>query len=168
MTPPKQLKPRLGISSCLLGERVRYDGGHKLDLYLRDALGPFVEWVSVCPEEECGLAVPREAMRLAGSPAAARLITRETRIDHTDRMAAWAARRLDELERMGIRGFVLKARSPSCGLCVQIEDATGAGLFARALMERFPGLAISEDEALRDPLIRAEFLRRIGVQNIEK
>src|SRR5512143_1734368 len=104
---------KLGISSCLLGENVRYDGGHKLDHYLRDTLGQFVEWVPVCPEVECGLPVPREAMRLVGDPDAPRLVTRKTGIDHTERMTKWAGRKLAQLERQNLCGFVFKARSPS-------------------------------------------------------
>ena len=108
---------RLGISSCLLGNEVRYDGGHKLDRYLRDTLGAFVEWVPVCPEVEYGLPIPREALRLVGDPADPRLVTTRTSVDHTAGMKAWAARRLDALEREDLCGFVFKSRSPSsaCG-----------------------------------------------------
>ena len=102
-------KIRLGISSCLLGERVRYDGGHKHDAYLTDTLGPCVEWVPVCPEVECGLPVPREAMRLEGDPASPRLVVIRTRVDHTERMRAWAQRRVEELAAEGLSGFVFKA-----------------------------------------------------------
>ncbi len=170
-------RPRVGISACLLGERVRYDGGHKLDPYLRDELGKLVEWVPVCPEAECGLGVPREAMRLvaregtvpdppeAETVPTPRLVTRATGVDHTERMLSWAAKRLDALAREGLAGFVLKARSPSCGMCVEICDAkgkpcgSGRGLWARALAERFPAMPIEEDERLRAPRVRAEFLQ---------
>ena len=87
---------KLGISSCLLGHPVRYDGGHKLDRYLRDTLGQYVQFVPVCPETECGLGVPREAMHLVGPIDAPRLITRKTGIDHTGRMNTWVRKRLDE------------------------------------------------------------------------
>ena len=93
------MKIKVGISSCLLGNEVRYDGGHKLDRYLRDTLGQFVEWIPVCPEFECGLGVPREAMRLVGDPQHPRLVTRRTGIDHTERMMKWAGRRIQELEK---------------------------------------------------------------------
>ncbi len=169
MTSSAQPKPRLGISACLLGERVRYDGGHKLDPYLRDQMGTLVEWVPVCPEVECGLGVPREAMRLVGEATAPRLVTRAAGVDHTERMNAWACQRLDALAREKLAGFVLKARSPSCGMCVEVCDAkgkpcgSGPGLWAGALAERFPDLPLEEDERLRDPRIRAEFFRRVGV-----
>ena len=81
---------RIGISSCLLGEEVRYDGGHKLDLYLKETLGSFVEWVPVCPEVECGLPIPREAMHLVGDPESPRLVTVRTGQDYTLQMLRWA------------------------------------------------------------------------------
>ena len=104
-------KITLGISSCLLGNNVRYDGGHKLDPWLRDTLGARVAWVPVCPEVEYGLPVPREALRLEGDPADPRLVAVDTGVDHTAGMKAWANRRLDELEREGLCGFVFKSRS---------------------------------------------------------
>jgi uncharacterized protein YbbK (DUF523 family) len=152
-------KPRVGISACLLGREVRYDGGHKLDRFLRDALGALVEFVPVCPEVECGLPVPREAMGLEGDPAAPRLVTRETRVDHTARMLRWAGRRVNALARRDLRGFVFKARSPSCG--PGHGDARGAGLFARAFMDRFPLLPVEDEERLRDPAVREAFLARL-------
>ncbi len=107
---------KIGISSCLLGERVRYDGGHKLDPYLRDTLGKLVDWVPVCPEVEYGLPVPREAMHLVGTAAGVRLMTRVIGIDHTEGMTRWASRRLRELEKESLCGFIFKSRSPSCGM----------------------------------------------------
>jgi len=115
-------KIKLGISTCLLGEPVRYDGGHRLDRYLRDVLGPHVEYVAVCPEVECGLPVPRESMRLEGDPQASRLVTTRTRIDHTDRMIEWAKRRVRELETESLCGFIFKANFP------EQRDARNQGL----------------------------------------
>ena len=89
-------KIKLGISTCLLGEPVRYDGGHKLDRFLRDALGQYVEYVPVCPEVECGLGMPRESMRLEGEPGTPRLITTRTKTDVTDRLLAWSGQRVKE------------------------------------------------------------------------
>lgn len=159
----------VGISSCLLGERVRFDGGHKLDRSLRDTLGALVTWVPVCPEAECGMPVPREPLRLTGDPVEPRLITVRTGVDHTAEMQAWAARRLDALALDGLCGFVFKNRSPSCGLrCVAIhppgDGATtldSVGLFARAFRLRFPLLPVEEDESLRDPARRALFIERL-------
>jgi uncharacterized protein YbgA (DUF1722 family)/uncharacterized protein YbbK (DUF523 family) len=163
-------KPRLGISACLLGQNVRYDGGHKLDRYLRDTLGPFVTWVPVCPEVECGLPVPRESMRLAGDPRAPRLVTTKTGRDLTDQMTAWARTRLDALEREGLCGFVFKSKSPSSGMeRVRVYDPngvpkkTGVGLFARAFMARFPTLPVEEEGRLFDPAMRENFIERIFV-----
>lgn len=158
---------RLGISSCLLGERVRYDGGHKLDHYLADTLGRFVDWVPVCPEVETGLGTPREAMRLVGTADSPRLMTRETGIDHTDRMLRWARGRLKELEQEELCGFIFKSRSPSSGMeRVKIYSPdgmpgpVGSGIFARAFMDRFPLLPVEDDGRLRDPGLRENFIER--------
>jgi uncharacterized protein YbbK (DUF523 family) len=159
---------RVGISSCLLGNPVRYDGGHKLDRTLCDALGRLARWVPVCPEVECGLPVPREPVRLIGTPDAPRLVTVHTGVDHTDRLRAWIARRLEELAAQDLRGFVFKSRSPSCGMPrITVRPAgegvprTGAGLFARALMQRFPLLPVEDDARLADPGIRDGFVERL-------
>ncbi len=160
---------RVGISSCLLGNPVRFDGGHKLDRSLRDTLGARVEWVPVCPEVEYGLPVPREALRLVGDPADPRLIAVRTGADHTAGMKAWAARRLDALGREDLCGFVFKSRSPSSGMR-QVEvyppggghpTRAGVGLFARAFMERFPLLPCEDEERLHDPRLRARFIERL-------
>jgi uncharacterized protein YbgA (DUF1722 family)/uncharacterized protein YbbK (DUF523 family) len=161
-------KIRLGISSCLLGEKVRYDGRHKLDRFLRDRLGRYVDLVSVCPEAECGLGIPREAMRLVGDPEAPRLITRNTLIDHTERMKSWSAMRLLGLEKEELCGFIFKSGSPSSGMTgVKIYDETGTrirkgtGLFARAFMEMFPVLPVEDDERFNDNGLRENFIERI-------
>jgi uncharacterized protein YbgA (DUF1722 family)/uncharacterized protein YbbK (DUF523 family) len=161
---------RVGVSACLLGARVRYDGGDKLDRWLRDTLGPFVSWVPVCPEVECGLPVPREAMRLVGDPADPRLVTVRTGVDHTAGMQAWSGRRLDELERGELCGFVFKSRSPSSGMRqVKVHGGRGApprsgvGIFARAFMERFPLLPVEDEGRLQDPDRRASFIERLFV-----
>lgn len=161
---------KLGISSCLLGERVRYDGGHKLNHYLCDTLGPFVRWVAVCPEYECGLGIPREAMRLVGDPDNPRLMTIRTRVDLTGQMRAWISRRLDELEREQLCGFIFKKGSPSSGYSgVKIYTESGhpsrrgMGLFARAVVERFPHLPVEDEGRLNDAGIRENFIERIFV-----
>jgi uncharacterized protein YbgA (DUF1722 family)/uncharacterized protein YbbK (DUF523 family) len=163
-------KIKIGISSCLLGEKVRYDGGHKLDHYLKDTLGQFVDWVPVCPEVESGLPVPREAMRLVGDADAPRLVTRKTAIDHTVRILAWAEKKLDELERQDLCGFIFKSRSPSSGMQgVKIYSDSGmasrkgVGLFARAFMDRFSSIPVEDDGRLQDPAIRENFIERVFV-----
>jgi len=166
LKPPGKI--RVGISACLLGRPTRYDGADKRDAGLVAALGPHVEWVPVCPEVECGLPVPRERMRLEGSPARPRLVTVESRIDQTARLTRWLGRRLRELEAAGLAGFVLKSRSPSCGLRgVPVYDASGAcrkvgvGLLARALAARLPGMPIEEAGRLHDPAAMERFIGRV-------
>jgi uncharacterized protein YbgA (DUF1722 family)/uncharacterized protein YbbK (DUF523 family) len=163
-------KIKLGVSACLLGEPVRYDGGHKLDRFVKDVLGRFVEYVPVCPEVECGLPVPREAMHLEGDPHSPLLVTTRTGLDHTDRMLKWAARRIEELEREDLCGFVFKTNSPSSGMervkvyrDGRLAAKTGTGLFARAFMDRFPLLPVEDEGRLNDPAIRENFIERIFV-----
>jgi uncharacterized protein YbgA (DUF1722 family)/uncharacterized protein YbbK (DUF523 family) len=160
----------IGISSCLLGEKVRYDGGHKLDHYLVDTLGNYVEWVPVCPEVECGLPVPREAMRLVGDPASPRLVTRSSGIDHTKGMQAWAVKKLKDLEKSDLCGFIFKSRSPSSGYKgVKVYSSSGmparkgTGIFAAAFMKQFPLIPVEDDGRLHDPQLRENFIERIFV-----
>ena len=165
-------KIKLGISTCLLGENVRYDGGHKRDRYLTDVLGPFVQWTPICPEVDCGLPVPRESMRLVGSPQAPRLMTHRTRIDHTDRMVSWANQRLDQLEHEHVCGFVFKSKSPSSGMRdIKVYNDAGfpvgqsAGIFAKLLMERFPLLPVEDEGRLNDAALRENFIERVFVHH---
>ncbi|MGB3088127.1 MAG: DUF523 and DUF1722 domain-containing protein [Phycisphaerae bacterium] len=161
-------KIRLGVSACLLGERVRYDGGHRHNRYLTGTLGRRVEWVPVCPEVECGLPVPREAVHLEGDPASPRLVTIRTHVDHTDRMLAWVRRRVEELAREDLCGYVFKANSPSSGMeRVRVYGAggvprkVGVGLFARAFMDCFPLLPVEDEGRLHDPALRENFIERV-------
>lgn len=162
------VRPRVGVSSCLLGNEVRYSGGHSRDSFLTDTLGQFVDWVPVCPEVECGLPVPREPMRLVGDADAPRLVTVRSGVDHTRRLTSWARRRVRELEGEDLVGFVFKSRSPSSGMeRVKIYDergrlrGKGAGLFARAFMRRFPLIPVEDEDRLRDPDLRENFVERI-------
>jgi uncharacterized protein YbgA (DUF1722 family)/uncharacterized protein YbbK (DUF523 family) len=161
-------KIKLGISSCLLGENVRYDGGHKLDRFLTDTLGQYVEYVPVCPEVECGLPIPRESMHLEGDPDSPRLVTIRTKQDMTDRMVRWARNRVSELEIEDLCGFIFKSDSPSSGMervRVYNEKRTpvkkGVGMFARIFMDHFPLLPVEEDGRLHDPILRENFIERI-------
>jgi uncharacterized protein YbgA (DUF1722 family)/uncharacterized protein YbbK (DUF523 family) len=165
-------KIRLGISACLLGQPVRYDGGHKLDRFITDTLGQYVEFVPVCPEVECGLGVPREAMRLVGAVDSPRLLTVRTKIDHTARLTTWARKRVQELEQENLCGFIFKSQSPSSGMervKVYPEHAPGSpvtrgvGLFARLFMEHFPLLPVEDEGRLHDPVLRENFIARIFV-----
>ncbi len=164
----KEKKPRVGISSCLLGKSVRYDGTHQLDRYLTRTVGKYVEWVPVCPEVECGLPTPREAMRLVGDPSNPRLVTRRTGKDMTERMVKFSRRRVQELEDEELCGFIFKSRSPSSGMDrVKVYDengvphSNGAGMFARIFMEHFPLVPVEEDGRLHDPALRENFFENI-------
>ena len=161
-------KIRLGISSCLLGEKVRYDGGHKLDRFLTDTLGKYVEYIPVCPEVECGFGIPRKSMRLEGDPDSSRLIITSTREDVTKRMESWALKRVVELEKEDICGFIFKSDSPSSGMeRVKIYNEklmpvkAGAGIFAGIFMNHFPLLPVEDDGRLHDPGLRENFIERI-------
>jgi uncharacterized protein YbgA (DUF1722 family)/uncharacterized protein YbbK (DUF523 family) len=161
-------KVRLGISKCLLGENVRYDGGHKLDRFLTDTLGQYVEYVPVCPEVECGLDVPRDPMRLEGDPDAPRLITLRTKQDMTDRMVKWARKRVEELEKNDLCGFIFKSSSPSSGMeRVKVYNEKGMpvkkgiGMFARIFMEHFPLLPVEDEGHIHDLGLRENFIERI-------
>ncbi len=159
---------RLGISTCLLGENVRFDGGHKQDLFLLKTLGHYVEWVPVCPEVEIGLGTPRESLRLIGTPEAPRLVAPKSGSDHTESMRGWSRKRLDELAALNLHGYVLKKDSPSCGLFrVRVYTKqgmparTGQGIFARELVKRLPLLPVEEEGRLHDMRLRENFIERV-------
>lgn len=161
-------KPRVGISTCLLGEPVRYNGQHQWDRFLTGTVGKFVEWVPVCPEVECGLPTPREAMRLVGDPEDPRLVTSRTERDMTEQVLEFSRRRVKELEDENLCGFVFKARSPSSGMeRVKVYDengvpsSVGVGIFAREFMEHFPLVPVEEDGRLHDPGLRENFFENI-------
>ena len=161
---------KIGVSSCLLGNEVRFDGGHKHDRYLTGTLAQYFSFVPVCPEVECGLPVPREAMRLVGDPESPALVTNKTGVDHTERMTAWARRRVVELEAEDLCGFIFKNRSPSSGMeRVKVYDRnnvpqnSGVGVFARIFMEHFPLLPVEEEGRLHDMLLRENFIESIFV-----
>jgi len=165
-------KLKLGISSCLLGETVRYDGGHKLDKYLRDILGQFVEWAPVCPEVECGLSTPREAMHLSGDVDSPRLVTVKSGVDLTEQMLTWAERKLAFLEKEELCGFIFKTKSPSSGMRdVRIYNDKGmvvnkgVGLWAKAFMKHFPRLPVEDEGRLNDATLRENFIERIFVMH---
>jgi uncharacterized protein YbgA (DUF1722 family)/uncharacterized protein YbbK (DUF523 family) len=158
---------KVGVSSCLLGEKVRYDGGHKHDHYITDTLGRFFNFVPVCPEVGCGLPIPREAMRLEGNPESPRLLTNKTRIDLTEQMIEFCRGVVEELESEDLCGFIFKKDSPSSGLFrVKVYNngvpaKTGKGLFADAVVRYFPLLPVEEEGRLYDMNIRENFIERI-------
>jgi uncharacterized protein YbgA (DUF1722 family)/uncharacterized protein YbbK (DUF523 family) len=159
---------RLGISSCLLGQEVRYDGGHKRDRFLTDVLGSFVTWVPVCPEIEIGMGTPRPTIRLEDSPDGVRLVMPSTGDDLTETMRSYSVDRVRRLEKHGLAGYVLKKDSPSCGMeRVKIRDRndvparTGVGIYAAELMRLAPDLPVEEEGRLNDPRLRENFITRI-------
>ena len=159
---------RLGISRCLLGDEVRFDGGHKRDSFLTDVFGRYVEWVSVCPEVEAGLGTPREAMRLVGDPQNHRLVTIKSGTDHTRALETLTTNRIAQLMELDLSGYVFKKGSPSCGIeRVRIyneqgmPNRNGVGLFARAFIAQFPLIPVEEEGRLCEPTLRENFIERV-------
>jgi uncharacterized protein YbbK (DUF523 family) len=166
-----ETKILLGISACLLGKKVRYDGKHKEDRFIIDRLGKLVEFVPVCPEWECGLGVPREVMRLIGDPEDPRMVTIHTKGDHTERMKEWSRRRLSALNQLSLGGFIVKSNSPSCGLAgVDVYDEKGTpakkgvGLFTREFLTRFQQLPVIDEIGFHNKPLREKFIEQmVGV-----
>jgi uncharacterized protein YbgA (DUF1722 family)/uncharacterized protein YbbK (DUF523 family) len=159
---------RIGVSACLLGEKVRFDGGHKRDAFLVETFGRHVEWVPVCPEVELGMGTPREPIRLEREGGKIRLVGVKTATDHSQAMRAFAARRCEQLAREELDGYILKKDSPSCGMeRVKVYDRhgvparTGIGLFADALRRRLPNLPVEEEGRLSDPRLRENVIERV-------
>lgn len=161
---------RLGVSACILGQPVRYNGGHTKDSYVVETLGQYVEFVPVCPEVEAGFPIPRESFRLVGDQESPRFVTSRSNVDHTEHMRAWCRKRVEELAELDLGGFVFQGRSPSSGMArVKVYNdkggstMTGIGLFARAFMERFPLLPVEEAGRLHDNKLRENFIESIFV-----
>ncbi|MEN3337746.1 MAG: hypothetical protein V7647_1422 [Acidobacteriota bacterium] len=159
---------RIGISACLLGQQVRFDGGHKKDAFLTDVLAPHVAWVSVCPEVEVGMGSPRETLRLVRENGRIRMVTTRSAVDYTDAMTVWSRRRVEALADLDLDGYVLKKDSPSCGMeRVKVYEGDGPGvrdgrgLFAGVLLERLPLLPVEEEGRLCDARIRENFIERV-------
>jgi len=161
-------KIKIGISSCLLGNNVRWNGGHQLDRFLADTLGAYVDFVPVCPEVECGLGIPRETLRLVGDVDNPRLVTTKTRADKTEQMQAWARPRLKELEKEELCGFIFKCDSPSSGM-IRVKvyndsgmpEKKGVGIFARMFMDHFPRVPVEDDGRLHNPGIRENYIEQV-------
>lgn len=159
---------RLGISRCLLGDEVRFDGGHKRDSFLTDVFGRYVDWVPVCPEVEAGLGTPREAMRLIGDPQNPRLVTIKSGTDHTRALETLTTNRIAQLMELDLSGYVFKKGSPSCGIervrlynDHGIPNRNGVGLFARAFIKEFPLIPVEEEGRLCEPTLRENFIERV-------
>src|SRR5687767_15186161 len=166
-------RPRVGVSRCLIGDEVRYDGTHRLDENVIALLGPFVEWVTVCPEVEIGMGTPREPIQLVASPDGVQSMAERVRLvgivsgeDWTERMHGWARDRARQLVALDLSGYVFKARSPSCGIEDVVVHAIdherrGRGLFAQALIEAPPDLPVTDEASLSSAAARAQFLERV-------
>ena len=160
-----QSKIKLGISACLLGKKVRYDGSHKYDEHIKSIFGKSVDFMALCPESECGMSVPREPMHLEKN-GSVRLVTIKSKIDHTNQICAWIKKRVAQLEKEKLCGFILKAKSPSCGIEVRLFDINNTvvdktrGLFAKAVMENFPNLPVEDEVSLADSRICEDFLKK--------
>jgi uncharacterized protein YbbK (DUF523 family) len=159
---------KVAVSACLLGEHVRYDGGHKHDPNITEMMGISFSLVPFCPEVECGLSIPRETMRLEGDPAAPRLMTIQTPDDKTEQMLTYCSKKVRELEAENISAFIFKERSPSCALNAAplYESKSCAestrGLFAGEVVRYFPFMPVEEAEPLNNSEIREEFINRVA------
>lgn len=158
----------IGISSCLLGKKVRFDSGHKRDRFVTEILGQFVSFVPVCPEIEVGMGVPRESVRLTGDPNNPRMISGKSGKDWTAKMTAYSKKRVSKNNLEDLSGFILKNRSPSCGMervKVYVKlgtiDRKGTGMFAKALMNQFSDLPVEEEGRLNDSELRENFIERV-------
>lgn len=168
MTQTESATIRVGVSSCLLGSEVRFDGGHKRNDFLAETLGRFVEFVPVCPEVESGMGVPRESVKLVRAKDGVRMVGNKSGTDFTATMNGFAKRRVSALAAEGLSGYVLKKDSPSCGMeRVRVYAASGmpardgVGMFAAALMERYPNLPVEEEGRLSDARLRENFIERV-------
>lgn len=168
MDSQSESKIHVGISSCLVGEKVRWNGEHKKDVYIDVVLSQIFEWVRVCPEMEVGMGVPREAVHLSGSVENPRMVGKQTKTDWTKRMRQYSRVRINELQSLNLCGFIFKNSSPSCGMKgIKIYPdrgrprAVGRGLFADDFIKHHPILPVEEEGRLRDPQIRENFIVRI-------
>ena len=157
-------KIKVGVSSCLLGEKVRWNGDHKQDRFVKDLLGQFFEWVPTCPEVEIGMGIPRETVQLAGDPSAPRMVGNKTGTDWTQRMNRYSKKRSSELSKMNLCGYIFKNRSPSCGIArikVYGDDGNptpnGRGLFAGAFMQQCTLVPVEDEGRLNDTKDSREF-----------
>jgi len=161
---------RIGVSSCLLGQEVRYDGGHKRDGFIAATLSTFVDYVPVCPEVAIGLGIPRPTIRLVGDPQRPSAVgSDDASRDVTARLETFARQQIPALA--GICGYILKKDSPSCGMeRVKVyspkggaAERKGIGIYARVFMERMPLIPVEEEGRLNDPVLRENFISRVFV-----
>ena len=158
----------IGVSSCLLGKPVRFDGSHKRNRFITEVLGKVFTFVPICPEVETGMGVPRETIDLHGAPESPRLIGNESGVDRTTSINRWSSTRVRQQDIKQVCGFILKSKSPTCGLkSARIIGPTGRstkrgqGLFASALYRHYPSMPIIEERDLYDPDERDNFIVRL-------
>ncbi len=161
-------KVNIGISTCLLGEKVRFDGGHKRNRFITDVLSDHFSWVPVCPEVEVGMSTPRESLRLAEDGESVKMIAPKSGQDWTERMEAYSEKRVQSLKAHQLRGYILKKDSPSCGMervrlynQHNMAERKGIGLYAKSLMKAYPNLPMEEEGRLQDPRLRENFITRV-------
>jgi uncharacterized protein YbbK (DUF523 family) len=170
MTPETKNKPTVGISSCLLGEKVRFDGESKLHPIIVDIIGPHVEWVPICPEVEVGMGVPREPVNLVGSLEFTELLTVQSRINWSAKMNKYSRPKIQSLKKYPLNGFIFKSASPSCGLgevkvfknpSLEQWISFGTGIFAKEFIQEFPDLPVVEENTLKNEKHASEFIAKI-------
>jgi uncharacterized protein YbgA (DUF1722 family)/uncharacterized protein YbbK (DUF523 family) len=166
--PPAPAAPiRLGVSACLLGQEVRYDAGHKRESFVADVLSRYFQLVPVCPEVAIGMGVPREPIRLEGSAEAPRAVGVKIKsLDVTDQLRDYGREMAGRLA--DISGYILKSKSPSCGMKrVKLYAANGqmskagTGIYAAEIMRTKPLLPVEEEGRLDDPVLRENFIGRV-------
>lgn len=167
--PESQKRIVIGVSSCLLGEKVRFDGGHKRDSYLCDLLANYVDFLPICPEVAIGMGIPRPSVHLVGDPKKPRMVeVKNSSMDYTDAMINFAQETMKTLT--SISGYILKNKSPSCGLkSIKVYQEQkrpplfGQGIYAKILTEFYPSLPIEEEGRLNDPYLRENFIERLFI-----
>jgi len=164
----RSIKMRIGVSSCLLGHKVRYDGKHKKDSFITDVLAPSITIVDVCPEIEIGMGVPREPVRITDVGSGQRLVGTKSGDDWTLRMCKYVCKRVSQEDIKILSGFVFRSKSPSCGVNhVKVygnkgdRPKFGSGLFAAEFVKTYPDLPVEEDSRLCDKEVRDNFLARV-------
>lgn len=162
-------KIKIGVSSCLTGERVRWDGDHKQDSYITDVLARYFNFIPICPEVEVGMGVPRETVALYGTLENHRMLSRKTETDWTRKMNRYSKNCVGELKKSGLCGYIFKSKSPSCGMSeVPVYSINGSrilghgpGMFADIFMKKFPLIPVEDEARLNDPVIRENFIARV-------
>jgi len=164
---PMQIQ--IGVSQCLMGDKVRFDAGHKREAFICNTLSQFFEFIAICPEVDIGLGVPRPPIRLIGDPKIPKLVsTNDESEDYTHIMKQYSQQKVTTLK--SVSGYILKSKSPTCGLFrvkvyqdKGVPSKTSRGIYAKILAEKYPNLPIEEEGRLQDPMLRENFLERVYI-----